>query len=215
MPKQPEVLPEEGQQAAQALLDFYRKGKASLATLEALERCDPDALRYGRKLKVLKSEAADADLHHDLMQKAWRLAEQYTEKEIRSVCRQICERPARFGYTHMSRLLGVEDRDLRQKLLDEAIDGQWSVRELERAIQARRGSRPHVGKKPREPKDVLEALQMLQNLCLKFNRWCDEVLGKLPRRVQTVTREADNAVRKAGEAAAEESSRRRRLPIED
>jgi hypothetical protein len=210
LPEEPDIPPEDADRAAKALMDFYRKGRASLRRLDALGRRDPAALRYGRKQETLEAEARHAGLNHDLMQKAWRLAEAYTEEDVRAICRKVRERPARFGYTHLVKLLSVSDRGLRQELLDQAIDGQWSTGDLQRAIQARRGRRPHVGKKPKEPKDVLEALVVLQGLCLKFNRWCDRALGKLPGKVQDATRKADQVVQEVGQAASEEINQRRR-----
>ncbi len=210
MPEEADILPEDADRAATALMDFYRKGRASLRRLDALGRRDPAALRYGRKQETLEAEARHAGLNRDLMQKAWRLAEAYTEEDIQAICQKVRERPARFGYSHLVKLLGVSDRGLRQELLDQAIEEQWSVGDLQRSIQARRDRRPHVGKKPREPKDVLEALLALQGLCMKFNRWCDVALGKLPAKVQQATRKADQAVREAGQAASGEMDERRR-----
>jgi hypothetical protein len=210
MPEEPDIQPEEGERAATALMDFYRKGRASLRRLDGLNRRDPAALRYGRKQETLGTEARHFGLNHDLMQKAWRLAEQYQEEEIEAICRKVRERPARFGYSHLVKLLSIGDRGLRQQLLDQAIDGQWSVGDLQRAIQTKRDHRRYVGKKPKEPKDILEALVALQGLCMKFNRWCDMVLGRLPAKVQQATSKADNAVREAGQAASGEIDERRR-----
>jgi hypothetical protein len=209
MAEKPDISREEGARAAEALLDFYKKGRASLRRLESLRRRDAAALRHGRKQETLEAEARHAGLNHDLMKKAWRLAQQYTEEEIEAICRKVRERPARFGYSHLVKVLGITDHGLRRQLTNEAIDGQWSVGDLQRAIQANKERRPHVGKKPRTPESVMEALLVLQTLCLKFNRWCDVALGKLPRKVQQATREADGAVRRAGKAASEQIQRRR------
>lgn len=210
MLKKPDILPEEGDRAAAALLEFFKKGKASLRRVAALRRRDPAAVRHGRKQALLEAEARHADLNPDLMQKAWRMAEQYQEEEVQAICQRVRDRPARFGYSHLVKLLGVTDRGVRQELIDQAIDGQWGVGELQSAIQVRRDRRAHVGKKPKVPKNPLEALLVLQGLCLKFNRWCDAVLGTLPRKVQRPTRKADQAVRLAGRAASERINQYRR-----
>jgi hypothetical protein len=203
MTQKPSVSSQEGEEAASALLSFWKKGRASRKRLEKLRSADPDAVAYGKKLDLLKQEAERADLNPDLMQKAWRLAEQYEKAEIQAICKKIKEKPARFGYSHMVKLLALEDRQIRQELLDKAIDEQWSVTELQRAVQARKGRRPDVGKKPTIPDDPLDVLLALQGLCIKFNRWCDEALDTLSGKVKKLTREANDAVKNAGEAVSE------------
>jgi hypothetical protein len=210
MAEKTDISPEEGARAAEALLDFYKKGRASLRRLESLRRRDPAALRHGRKQETLEAEARHAGLNHDLMKKAWRLTQQYTEEEILAICGKVRERPARFGYSHLVKALGITDRGLRQHLVNEAIGGQWSVAALQRAIQTSKERRPDVGRKPKTPDDVMEALLVLQTLCLKFNRWCDVAFGMLPEEVQDATRKAHGAVERAGEAAAKHIRQYRR-----
>jgi hypothetical protein len=106
---------------------------------------------YGHKLDTLDTEAARVRLNGNTLRQAWRAAREYTAEQIAELCALVTEHRARFGPTHLARLLAVEDRELRDAMTREAIRG-GGVARLGRAIQAARGERrPGVGKKPSVP----------------------------------------------------------------
>jgi hypothetical protein len=80
---------------------------------------------HGNKTEVLRRAAADEGLNHDTLQKAWRAARLYTREQIEELCRLIERHAARFGPTHLSRVMAVKDARKRDALTRRAIRGRW------------------------------------------------------------------------------------------
>jgi hypothetical protein len=185
--------------AAGALHQFWRAGRDSLARLERLGKQDPGALQHGRKKQTYEQEAAAAGMNPDTLAKARRVAEEYTEAEMRALDAAVKKHDAPFSPTHLIRLLALKDRQGRDRLAGRAIKGGWSVQQLKAAVlQAKGGRRAGVGRKPRLPADPGELERDLQGLCLRWTNWVEAAEGRLPKALQSCV----GAARKAVEAVA-------------
>src|ERR1019366_7546619 len=98
------VAPEEAHEAAMALRKFWQAGKRSLGRLRRLQKT-PSAYCYGNRQEFLKREGIKEGYNHDTMKKAWRIAQEYHEDAIEQLCAFVERRSARFGPTHLLRLL--------------------------------------------------------------------------------------------------------------
>jgi len=199
------VATETAQANANAIRQLWRQGNASLKRIQELEETRPRRLQYGHKAKTFKQEAQTLDISVDTAAKMRRLAEEYSADQIASLCNLVLRHNSPFSGTHLLILLRVEDRQQRDALTKQAIREGWSTSRLERVIQAAKGKRrPHVGRKPRMPADPVEALLTLDALCLKFNGWCDLVLGILPRKVHAPVKAATKAIEEVRSVVAEQ-----------
>src|SRR4051812_44941570 len=95
--------------AATLLLKFWQAGDKSLRRRTVLTEQNPEAYAYRTKVKVLEEEAEREGLNADTMQKSWRAAEQYTEKQIRRLCTLVRQHQVRFGRSHLMRLMSIKD----------------------------------------------------------------------------------------------------------
>ena len=195
------VAPEEARKAAMALRKFWQAGKRSLGRLRRLQKT-PNAYCYGNKQEFLKREGIKEGYNHDTMKKAWRIAQEYEEDDIEQLCALIELRSARFGPTHLLRLLTVKDRRRRDALARNAIKGSWGVAQLEVAILRLHQRRPEVGRKPRVPDDPVQLVLILEGLCLKWIRWCQAAHPMLSENLRDLVDKATKAVAAVKEAAA-------------
>lgn len=200
----------DAEEAAAALLRFWNTGRKSWG------RVDPDKstrrhqadttatnYKYGSKLDLLHAEADQVGLNYDTLKKAWSVGQQYSREQIEELCELIVEYRARFGPTHLTRLLAVADRKRRDALAKVAIRGRWGVTRLERKIQAeKRGRRPLVGKKPVIPDSEPELLAALGALADKWLRWCTEAEDQIPDDLADALNRATAAVTRVKKAVA-------------
>ena len=207
MTRKTAFTPEATRKAAEALRNFWRAGDDSLRDLDALQRKRPAAYGYGTKQNVLRAAAAKAGYNPDTMKKAWRAAREYTEADIDRLCRLVERHAARFGPSHLIRLMTVKDRARRAALTEAAIEGRWGVTELMTALLRRRRRRPDVGKRPRLPADPAGRLVALEGLCLRWTRWCEAALPGLRGDLRAAVRRATRAV---GAVSADVAKRRQR-----
>jgi hypothetical protein len=215
MKKKP-AAPDQVEAAVNSLRTFWRTGRESWKRVAATspsegastakrrkDKKKPKAgYTHGRKLDVLHEEAEGVGFNHDTLKKAWKASQEYTEEQLNELCDLVAEHRARFGATHLIRLLAIKDRKRRDALTRTAIRGRWGVTRLERAIQAVNGRREHVGKRPTIPDGDQELLNAVVALCEKWVRFCagaeerfsDEMnaaMGRATKAVQAVKRAAD------------------------
>jgi hypothetical protein len=192
---------------AAAIRRFWERGRQSRARLSTQEREKPESLRAPRKGPTYKKEAERIGTDVDTAAKMRRFAEDYSRDDIKAIADQLKGKSSRFGTSHLRILMRLEDRDLRDQMMDQAIDQGWSAMRIERAVQARRGNRrPYVGRKPRIPTALKEKLVALDALCERWRRWC--IAAKLPESLQAEIHEAVKAVVRVQEMVAEELKRR-------
>ena len=146
---------------------------------------------HGSKQRVKEELGAKYRLNHDMLGKAWRIAEQYTEDQIRRLDALVKKYGASFGSCHLKDLLVVADRKERDRLTEKAIRKNWSVKQLYLTIQAKFGRRNRVGRKPEVPEDPKELVTKLRMLCDKWIYFCKlaevECRGKLAAAVKNAT----------------------------
>jgi hypothetical protein len=201
----------EARDAAAALLRFWEAGRGSWG------RVDPDKpavrrktdataesdYKYGNKLDLLQAEADRLGMNPDTLKKAWKVGREYTREQIELFGGLVVKHRARFGPTHLTRLLAVSHRKGRDALARAAIRERWGVSRLERAIQAGKGGRrPRVGKKPAIPDTEPELLVALTLLCDKWGRWVAAAGAQIPDDLRGVVDRATAAVAKVRNAVA-------------
>jgi hypothetical protein len=204
--------------AVAALRSFWETGRDSWDKVRATAAPDgatgrgkkngrrrkPTGYVHGNKTEVLKLAAADEGLNYDTLAKAWRAARLYTREQIDELCRLVEEHQARFGPTHLTRVMAVKDPKKRDALTRKAIRGRWGVTRLERAVQALNGRREHVGKRPQLPDGRPELLNALIALCEKWQRFGAEAGPRLSDNLKVAVGLASKAVKRVKTVAAAE-----------
>jgi hypothetical protein len=195
--------------AVAALRDFRKSGASSWERVQAIpcatgrtarptkakSAAEPQGDVHGTKMGALKAAAAEAGKNYDTLKKGWRVSAEYTAEQIEALCGLVAKHKARFGPTHLSRLLAVGDRKRRDALTREAIRGRWGVARVERAVQAANGGRRgHVGKRPSVTTSEPELLAALHALCDTWTRWCADAAGSIPNEVKEAVEEAAAAI---------------------
>ncbi len=210
------AAPEQVEAAVNALRTFWQTGRESWDRVRATipptasptenskknkKKRKPEGYIHGSKLDVLHREAAEVGFNHDTLKKAWKAGTEYTEEQIDEFCDMVAEHRARFGATHLIRLLAVKDRKRRDAMTRSAIRGRWGVTRLERAIQAVNGRREYVGKRPHIPDGNRELLNAVVALCEKWVRFCSGAGARLSDDVLAAVERATKAVAKVKQAA--------------
>lgn len=202
--------------AVESLLSFWNTGRSSWAAVQATVAVDETgtekkreknkrkAYVHGRKLDVLHTQAAERGISYDTLAKAWKASREYSAAQIEKLCDLVTKYRARFGATHLTRLLAVKDRKTRDVMTRTAIRGRWGVTALERAIQSVNGRREHVGKRPTIPDGQPELLNSLVALCDKWERFCAGAVVTLSSEVKAAVDRATKAVLKVKNAAIDE-----------
>jgi hypothetical protein len=144
------------------------------------------------------------------MRKAVNVAGAYTAAEIREICRLVRDRPARFSYSHLTRLMRIPEKPTRGILIRRAIRLQWSVGELNTALKASRGRRAGVGKRPRIPRGGRRLLVALEAQSLRFGRWVEAARPLLPAGIGAPVDRAAGAVTAVQKLVAEQLADARR-----
>jgi hypothetical protein len=117
----------------------------------------------------------------DSVPKLRRIATEYTLAEIRTLVRRVRESGSNFGPTRLIRLLGIRNTRQRQRLQEEALRHNWSVKRLVVEIQCTRGTRrSYVGRKPSIPRTRLACLEALHREVLSWRRWTAAASMRLP-----------------------------------
>lgn len=209
MAKQKPVTGTDAEDAAAALLRFWTAGRGSWGRIapnktDKRRKAGPTAepgYKYGNKLDLLHAEADRLGMNYDTLAKAWKVAREYTSEQIEALGELVVEHGARFGPTHLTRLLAVADRKRRDALTNAAIRGRWGVTRLERAIQAVNGRREHVGKRPSIPDGDRELLNAVVALCEKWVRFCAGAQERFSDEMNPAVERATKAVQAVKRAA--------------
>jgi hypothetical protein len=178
--------------AVRAVRDLYTVGRQSLAAR-------PGRGPYGER--AAEDEARRAGLHPDTLRKARAFADPvtggYTPGELDELCRAVrvswetfTARGARFGRTHVLRLLGVPKAGGRRAAVQRAMFAcGWSTAELEAAIARRQrrrreaeGRRRAGGRRPGVGDDRRGLLARLGVLCESWRRLADELTRRVAAR---------------------------------
>ncbi len=196
-----EITPRRPPEDAGPLHKFWKAGRDSNDRLETLKRENPTALAHGHKDATHKAEAAAVGKNSDTIDKARRVADQYSEEEIIRLDGVVKQHASPFSSTHLIRLLSLEKGAQRDQLTLQAIEKSWSARALQQAVQqAKGGRRKDVGRKPRLPDDPKKLESDLHGLCLRWTRWCKEAGSRIREELQPCLRAATEAVKAVQEA---------------
>jgi hypothetical protein len=212
MPNNTPASKEQSKASAKALREFWDMGRASWAEIKALipsqgrgqgqAKQQRDGYVYGNKDGLLKKAAERLGVNYDTLAKAWKASRLYKKKEIVNICTLVREYSARFGPTHLMRVMAVRDRDMRKALTERAIQKHWGVTRLEREIQAiNNGPRRHVGRRPTIPEDEPAMLASLIALCAKWERFHARAAESLPEELEAASEGVTKAVAKLKKAA--------------
>lgn len=202
------AAPKKVEAAVDALRRFWKTGRDSWKRVAATvpskkspgrkaeyeqQEVEP-AYTHGHKLAMLRAEAGRVGFNYDTLKKAWKAGKEYTQEQIDELCELVVEHEARFGATHLLRLLAIEDREVRDEMARSAMRGRWGVMRLERAIRAVNGRREHVGKRPHIPDDQQELLNAIVSLCEKWVRFSAGAKPKLSGGLKSAVKRATEAV---------------------
>jgi hypothetical protein len=203
--------------AVAALRAFWETGRSSWGSVQQTaegasgggrkktrRKQKPAGYVHGNKTEVLRRAAAHEGMNHDTLQKAWRAARLYTREQIEELCGLIDRHAARFGPTHLSRVMAIKDARKRDALTRRAIRGRWGVTRLERAVQLVNGRREHVGKRPQVPEGRSELLTSLLALCEKWRRFGTAAGPSLPAHLDGAVGRATKAVERVRAIATAE-----------
>lgn len=174
---------------------FWALGKQSKVRRDAAEA--RGKLGYGAKAEWLAAEGKRMNLNHDLVPKAWRVADEYTGHEIDGLVKLAGKHRSGFGPSHLVKLLSVRNRKKRDRLAVAAIEGGWSSTEVVRQIQARQPRRKGVGRRPKVPAGEKALLSKLVSVSEAWERWAAAAAARLPDDVYRAVHAATAAVGRA------------------
>lgn len=190
---------------ADAILQVWQQGKESQCRLDKLNESNPSALKFGNRGAVHRLEAEKLGTSLEAAEKMRRVAADYSREQIKELARHVRESHARFSKTHLLTLCRVKSRRQRKSLTRRAIEENWSVTKLDRAIQADKGRRrAAVGRKPWVPSDAVERLLALDAIGEKWCRWCDAARGGLPAGLLDLIDKSTATIRELQQAAAKQ-----------
>lgn len=157
-------MPAAHDRGVDAIREFWTRGR---------ELLNVKPIRHGKHANAAAKQAQRLGCSINDISKMRRVAEQYDGRQIEQICELVILHGARFSAAHFRSLLAVRDRSARDCLTEQAIAGNWSKRELQRAIQSRRDAPVRRGRKPpRPPKNErqkhLEFAKRLESLI----EWC-------------------------------------------
>jgi hypothetical protein len=182
-----EATPDEIEAAVTHLKGIWKAGNLLRPLLKSKD------YHFGKKRKLMIETAKRRRIKFgfDTLGKAVRIASEYTESEIDGICAQVCECKSRFGATHLIRLLALNKKKERQKLVDQAIQRRWMTHEAQQAAwQIRKRIRP-CGRMPITPENELTCAIALGSYCLRWRRWMEGV-DKVPGLPASIQRKAKN-----------------------
>lgn len=179
---------------AVAIRRLWQMGRDCQAHLDKLKQ---QSFAYGNKAKIFEQEAARLGTNVDTVSKSRRLGEEYTDVDIKVICKLIVKHRSTFAAANMLIILRVEDRDQRDQMMKKAIRESWSFSHLERMIQGLHGVRRRArgGRKPQIPSDRAARLVALDATVEKMCRWCEAALPQLPASLRPRVERAIKAAR--------------------
>lgn len=102
-----------------------------------------------------------------------RLIDQYQEQELIDICNLIEQHDSRFAISSFQRLLAIQSKTKRHKVLTQAIKKQWSYDRIHREILAKKTRRGGVGRKPKVPDKSNQVIPEIISQCIHWCRWAD------------------------------------------
>src|SRR4051812_43022415 len=148
MPPRPSATSQQSAEAADRLLRFWRAGRRTLSQVRRLRPKKSDDVEPKSRWAALNQLAKGQGILAVTLAQSCRIAEAFDEGDIRALGRLVIRHRARFGPSHLSRLLAVQDEGRRESLVRDAVESRWGVADISRAVQALNGARSHVGKRP-------------------------------------------------------------------
>lgn len=133
--------------------------------------------RYAPQLSFTPSSANVSEVR--------RVAAEYTLQEIKEFVCEIQRCHSRFSHTQMCDLLTINDRSLRETMIWQAIQENWTISRTRGKCRVVNKPTSNVGRKPIVPRDPIEALSKLDADCLKSIRFLDEFAKQISTEMQT------------------------------
>lgn len=130
-------MPEHVEKAIGSLCEFHRKGTESLA--ERTVAKGRDGLAYLRKASE-RLGTSDEQLRSARL-----FAMQYDHRQLERLCRAIKRKRCGFSATHMLCALRVRDRERHEKIVTDAVEGRWTIRQLKDVRRSRYASAGYRG----------------------------------------------------------------------
>lgn len=156
---------------------------------EAVKRLE-EAHRIGRQIRreqrslaphghpTVEVVAAGMGLNADNYRKLRLFADPdtgYSKQELVELCQRCKKYQRPLGFTIVAKLLKIRNKKERSKLQRQAIEGAWSIADMDVELARLHGRRRWAGRKPKVPHDADEALMQLDSLCLKWRRWYTQI----------------------------------------
>jgi hypothetical protein len=143
----------------------------------------------------LEQDRKPTDALRDFLRKARDLAAKFSRKEASELTKASLKNRKPLSENHVKALLSVEDAEMRQQLLGECREASWSVRQLRRAIQnkkgrkSRSGGRPPDDPEPQEPGVALHNISVMSRIWLRNHKVWFGKRGCFSRRTRKRDRE--------------------------
>ena len=160
--------------------EFWELGHAGINNWKRRNRL-ADLETRPSKDENLEKLAKQKGMKYKFLSIAMRVATTCDETEINEYEKLIGTVKSRFGTSHLSRLVSIQNAKKRRRLGRRAIEGGWSFRELDGTIRTIRGGRSNRGRKPREPRDDSAAVGEFLKLTSRWVKWYELYATKLPR----------------------------------
>jgi hypothetical protein len=195
--------------AIRAIRAYYRQGQLCLAET-------PRSGNYGIGFVDKRCGRLGPSWNPTKLRKARQFADQYSQKDLRSLIRLLRQHHPVFGISHVGILLTVPAARLRTKLQRWCIEGRRSAAELEAEIRKRLGVRRQGGRRRAVSPEVDQVLVQIDMTCDTWRRWhrvidpeqppegkpC--ILEQLPPKVQDGIRLVNRATKRLAAAVGDE-----------
>jgi hypothetical protein len=107
--------------------------------------------------------------------KARKFARLYSREQLNWLCSLGQKAGQPLTKSHISRLVVISKRGMRDQLAERCARHAWSVRRLEVEIQARQPKREYGGRKPQQPSNRRELLLQTEEMAAGWIRWMEAV----------------------------------------
>jgi hypothetical protein len=187
----------------QDLLAFYELGQFVL-------KADPHGIDAATGRRARGSFAALLQKKHsnrNELTKARKFARLYSRKQLNWLCALGQKAGQPLTKSHISRIVVISKAEMRDRLAQRCARYAWSVRRLEREIQAHQPKREYGGRKPQQPSNHRELLLQTEQMAAAWIRWMKTVQRTKPappprdsafkRQSAGITREMDKLLKLA------------------
>ena len=136
----------------------------------------PKGERHGENVmellaKYLEPKRKSTDALRDFLRKARDLAAKFSRKEASELTKVSLKNRKPLSENHVKALLSADDAEMRQQLLGECREASWSVRQLRRAIQNKKGRKSRSGGRPPDDPEPQEPGVALHNISVMSRIW--------------------------------------------